>query len=230
MWSANSGSINLMSKVRLTKPILICFYGFPGSGKSFVSRNLSESLPIAQVSADRIRGELFASPRYDAQENAIVVHLMDYMANEFLSAGVSVAYDINATRQAGRRKLREMAAKNKAEYLLVWLQIDQDSAFGRTQKRDRRTSDDRFTEPQTQMSFEKQVGTMQNPKDEPYLVISGKHAFATQKGAVVNRLYQLGIVASDTVQENIAKPELINLVPNPILSSLENDRRNISIS
>lgn len=219
-----------MTKVALTKPVLLCFYGYPGSGKSFVARNLSESLQIAHISADRIRGELFASPRYDAQENAIVAHLMDYMAEEFLSAGVAVAYDANSVRPAQRRHLRELARKNKAEYLLAWLQIDSDSAFARTQKRDKRTSDDRFAQPQDKMSFESQLTQMQNPKDEPYLVISGKHAFATQKSAIINRLYQIGLIASDAVQGNIAKPELINLVPNPYVIQAESDHRNISIS
>lgn len=219
-----------MNKVGLTKPILICFYGYPGSGKSFVSRNLSETLPIAQVSADRIRGELFAHPRYDAQENAIISHLMTYMTEEFLGAGVSVAYDINAARPNQRRALRELARRHHAEFLLVWLQVDPETAFTRTQKRDRRTSDDKFAEDHNQASFEKVASGMQNPKDEPYIVISGKHAFNTQKSAIINRLYQLGMVASETVQSSIAKPELINLVPTQNFSNPENDRRSISIN
>jgi predicted kinase len=113
----------------LSKPALICLYGFPGSGKSYVARNLAEDVQLANVSSDRVRSELFQSPRYDAQENAIVTHLMDYMTEEFFSAGVSVVYDTNALRAAQRRKLRELARKHKAEYLLIWIQVDIDSAF-----------------------------------------------------------------------------------------------------
>jgi predicted kinase len=71
-------------KITLSKPVLICLYGFPGSGKSYVSRNLSDAVQIAHVSGDRIRSELFENPRYDTQENAIVTHLMNYMTHEFL--------------------------------------------------------------------------------------------------------------------------------------------------
>lgn len=219
-----------MNKVDLTKPILLCLYGYPGSGKSFVARSLADSMQIAHVSADRIRSELFAAPRYDAQENAIVTHLMNYMTEEFLNAGVSVVYDANALRIAQRRTLRELAHKHNAQYLLIWLQIDPETAFARTQKRDRRTVDDRHSEPQTQLTFDKQISGMQNPKDEQYLVISGKHAFVTQKSAIVSKLYQHGLISSEAVQQNVAKPELINLVPNLHAGQMDLSKRNISVS
>ncbi|HEX5447893.1 MAG TPA: ATP-binding protein [Candidatus Saccharimonadales bacterium] len=218
-----------MAKIELSKPALICLYGFPGSGKSYLARNLAKDFHMANVSSDRIRGELFQNPRYDAQENAIITHLMDYICEEFLDAGVSVIYDTNALRSAQRRKLREMARRQKAQYLLIWLQIDMDTAFSRTQGRDRRTTDDRFAEPQTKATFDRQLSGMQNPEGEDYLVVSGKHTFATQKSAIVNRLYQLGLVGGGIVQHNVAKPELINLVPNPHAGRVDLSRRNINI-
>jgi len=218
-----------MNKINLSKPVLICFYGFPGSGKSYVARNLAEVLQVAHVSAERIRIELFEHPRYDTQENSIIAHLMNYMSEEFLSAGLSIIYDTNALRAAQRRSLRELARRHKAEYLLVWLQIDQESAFYRTQNRDRRTSDDKNAEPHTQLTFDKQLSGMQNPAAEDYLVISGKHAFVTQKATIMNRLYQDGLVNSGTIQSNMAKPGLVNLVPNPMSGRVDFSRRNIIV-
>ena len=218
-----------MAKIALNKPVLVSLYGFPGSGKSFVARNLAEHVQMAHVSADRIRSELFAKPRYDKQENAIVAHLMNYMTEEFLGAGLSVVYDTQALSASQRRRLRELAAKHRAAYLLVWLQIDVESAFTRTQRRDRRTTDDKFAQPQTRDSFNRQLATMQNPKDEQYLVVSGKHAFVTQKSAIVNRLYQMGLIPSETVQSNVTKPGLVNLVPSRYTPETETIRRNISV-
>jgi predicted kinase len=224
------GNIYNMAKIVLAKPVLICLYGFPGAGKSYVARNLSDTLQLAQVSADRIRSELFEQPRYDVQENAIVNHLMNYMADEFLSAGVSVVFDTNALRISQRRALRELARKHHAEYMLVWLQIDPESAFIRTQSRDRRTADDKYAEPQTQSNFQKRISGMQNPEaTEDYLVISGKHTFITQKNAVINRLYQMGLIGSNIVQHSVAKPGLVNLVPNPQAGRVDMSRRNIAI-
>lgn len=218
-----------MNKIVLNKPVLIVLYGFPGSGKSYVARMLAENFHLAQVSADRVRSELFENPRYDNQENAIVAHLMNYMAEEFLSAGVSVVYDSNAGRLAQRRSLRELGRRHKAENLLIWLQIDLESAYARTQSRDRRTQDDKYAEPQTRQSFDKQASAMQNPQGEDYLVISGKHNFTSQKGAILNHLYQLGLTNSTTVQSNVTSPGLVNLVPNPRAGRLDISRRNISI-
>jgi predicted kinase len=219
-----------MAKIVLAKPVLICLYGFPGAGKSYTARNLAENVQLANVSADRIRSELFEQPRYDVQENAIVNHLMNYMTDEFLNAGVSVVYDTNALRIAQRRSLRELARKHRTEFLLVWLQIDQESAFVRTQNRDRRTADDKFAEPLTRANFEKRLAGMQNPEvSEDYLVISGKHTFVTQKNAIINRLYQMGLIGSNIVQHSVAKPGLINLVPNPQAGRVDMSRRNIVI-
>ena len=218
-----------MPKIQLTKPVLIYLYGFPGSGKSYVARNLEDVLEIARIDGDRIRHELFSRPRYDAQENAIVSHLMNYMAGEFLRAGVSVVYDANALRAGQRRKLREMARNNKATSLLVWLQIDPENSFARTQQLDRRTTDDKYTQHHSQESFQHYLSLMQNPKDEDYLVISGKHAFVTQKNAILNRLYQMGHIQSSAIQSTVAKPELINLIPNPHAGRVDLSRRNITI-
>lgn len=219
-----------MPKIVLAKPTIICLYGYPGSGKTYVARNLAEEIQLAHVSSDRIRSELFQQPRYDPQENAIVTHLMDYMSEEFLSSGVSIVYDTNALRISQRRRLRELAKKHRAEYLLIWLQVDLETAFMRTQERDRRTADDKYSEPQTKSTFDRQASGMQNPEGEDYLVISGKHHFATQKNSVINRLYQMGLIGSEQVQHTVAKPELVNLIPNPHGGRVDLSRRNISIS
>jgi len=208
-------------------------YGYPGSGKSYVARNLAETVQIAHLSADRLRSNLFANPRFDAQENSIVFHLMNYMAGEFLGAGTSVVYDADVLKTVQRRALRELARKHRADFLLVWLQLDADTAFGRTQQRDRRTLDDKVAQPMDRESFDAWVGRMQNPQAEDYMVISGKHAFITQKNAIMSRLYSIGAINSLGVQQSVAKPGLVNLIPNPMpqLDELADDldHRNITI-
>ena len=220
-----------MSKTPLQKPLLIALYGYPGSGKSYVSRQLTSVIQVAHVNSDRIRAELFEEPRYDKQEDEIVDQLMNYMSHEFLNAGVSVVYDTNALRGNHRFALRELARRAHAEYLLVWLQIDADSAFARTQNRDRRTADDKFAAVHDEQTFTNVLGAMQNPSaSENYLVISGKHSFPTQKNAVLNKLYQMGLIDGGTVQSSgVAKPGMVNLVPNPLAGRVDLSRRNINI-
>lgn len=218
-------------KISPNKPVLVGLYGFPGSGKSYIARNLSSSMAVANVSADRIRSELFATPRFDDRENAIVTHLANYMTEEFLQAGVSVIYDAEIGRAKQRRWLRDMARKHGADFLLVWIQVDPESAFVRTQRRDRRTIDDKFAEPLNRERYDRKLANMQNPEGEDYIVVSGKHAFVSQKNAIINRLYHEGLISVGTVQENVvAKPGLVNLIPSRYADRVDYSRRNISIN
>lgn len=219
-----------MSKIISTKPVLIMLYGYPGAGKTHFARALSESFSAAHVHGDRIRGELFTEPRYDKQENDLVNHLMLYMAEEFLNAGMSVIFDTNAMRLSARRELRNIARKTKAEPVLVWLQIDQESAQVRLSRRDKRKSDDKYAAPYSAESFQTYIQAMQNPKNEDYMVISGKHTFNTQRSAVIKKLYELGVITTDPASTNVVKPGLVNLVPNQLRNGrVDTTRRNILI-
>jgi len=218
-----------MSKVIPNKPLLIMLYGFPGAGKTYFARQLCEHLQAAHIQGDRIRGELFDSPQYDKEENQVIAQLMDYMTGEFLNAGISVVYDANAMRVSQRRALRDLARKSHAQTLLIWFQIDHESAIARVTKRDRRRSDDKFAMPLDREVFERLVSGMQNPQNEDYIVISGKHTFNTQLSAFMKRLRELGLATTNQTAPKLVKPGLVNLVPNPTAGRVDLSRRNIVI-
>jgi predicted kinase len=219
-----------MAKIVPAKPILILLYGFPGAGKTFFARQLCEQLVATHVHDDRMRSELFEQPNYGKSENHIINSLMQYMTSEFLNAGVSVVYDTNAMRVAQRRALRNMAAKAGAETVLVWLQIDQESAFSRASQRDRRKADDKHARMLDRATFDLLTSGMQNPQPtERYQVISGKHIFTTQKSAMLRHLLDRGLISLDPNAGQISKPGLVNLVPNPAAGRVDMSRRNIII-
>jgi len=219
-----------MAKIVPTKPLLVLLYGFPGSGKTFFARQLCEQIVAVHVHGDRMRTELFENPSYSKQENHVVSSLMNYMTGEFLNAGVSVVYDTNALRTSQRRALRNMAAKAGVETVLVWLQIDPESAFGRVSRRDRRKIDDRHAQQLDRTAFDAMSAGMQNPEaTEHYQVISGKHVFGTQKSAILRHLLDRKLITLDAGAHQISKPGLINLIPNPSAGRVDLSRRNISI-
>lgn len=203
-----------MAKINLSKPILIMMHGFPGSGKTHFARQLSESIRAAHINSDRIRGELFEKPRYDAEENQVIEHLMMYMAEEFLNLGVSVIYDNDSSSPKKRKLLEELAKRNHSVPLLIWFQIDRDTAFQRTMKRDRRRIDDKYARSFTKQSFDSTITSMHNPRSsDDYIVLSGKHSFQMQRSALIKRLYDHNLVNADTASSNVIKPGMVNLVP-----------------
>ena len=219
-----------MAKIVPSKPLFIMLYGFPGSGKSFFARQLCDTLTAVHVHDDRIRSELFETPNYSKQENHIVTSLMDYMTGEFLNAGVSVVYDTNALRASQRRTLKNMATKLGAETVLVWLQIDPETAYTRVSRRDRRKADDRYAQTLDRPAFEVLSSGMQNPEPtEKYMVVSGKHVYSTQKSAILRHLLDRGLISLDPHANQIGKPGLVNLVPNPSAGRVDMSRRNITI-
>jgi len=204
-------------------------YGFPGAGKTYFARQLADSIGAAHISSDRIRSELFEKPHYDKQENDIVDRLMEYMVEEFLKAGVGVVYDSNAMRLAQRRNLRDLARRSHAEQLLVWVQTDQATSFARLSARDRRKSDDKYAAPYDKSGFEAYIAQMQNPYNEEYVVISGKHTFNTQSSAIVKKFYDTGLIDAESATSKVIKPGLVNLIPNPAAGRVDLSRRNIRI-
>ncbi len=215
-----------MNKVVPTKPLLIMLYGYPGSGKSYVARQLSNHLQAAHVQGDRIRFELFEQPRFDKQENAVVTQLMDYMTEEFLNSGISVIYDTNALRAAQRHNLRDVARRAHGQSLIIWVQIDNESAFYRTQKRDRRKADDKYAPTIDRPTFDSVTSHMQNPSTiEDYVVISGKHVFTTQLSAIMKKLHDMNVIRMDDVGNGVVKPGLVNRIPNPAAGRVDMSRR-----
>jgi predicted kinase len=216
-----------MEKILPEKPVLILLYGFPGSGKTYFSRQFCEEVQAAHLEADRIRAELFEQPRFSKQENYALSRIMEYMTSEFLTAGISVVYDVNAMRLSQRRTLREIARKHRAEVLIVWFQVDPDTAFVRNNKRDRRRLDDRFAAGYNVEGFQELASHMQQPETtEDFIVVSGKHSYPSQRSTVIKKLADQHIIRPTEAMSKMVKPELVNLVANA-QNAPKNGRTNI---
>ena len=221
-----------MNKIVANTPLLINLYGYPGSGKSHLAKQLNGSLQSAYLDSEKIRFELFEKPKYDTQEDNVIKHLMSYMSEEFIAAGLSVIYDSATHKYSDRKYVNNLAKKTKAIPLTIWLQIDSATAFYRCQQRDKRKTDDKYSRTINQDDFDDTVKSMQNPTErENYLVISGKHVFNTQFAAITKKLNDLRVINIEDASKSIAKPNLVNRIPNPNLSGRVNldRRRNILI-
>jgi predicted kinase len=206
-------------------------YGYPGSGKSTFARLLAEELEnTVHINYGKIQAELSEEFRNKAINNPEDSRaLTDYIGRQLLDAGLSIVLDVPITKKAERRKITLMAKKTKTPLVMVWLQIDSNSAFERVRKRDKRKLDEKYARNYTRGEFESVINSSQNPADEDYVVISGKHTFNTQKAAVFNKLQKMGVLSTaQSVQKRI-KPELVNLIPQSFRGKDELRRRDISI-
>ena len=220
-----------MSKISLKHPTIIYLYGVPGSGKTLLSHKLSETFDMAVISAERLRYELFEEPRHDKTEFQIITQLMHYMAEEFIQVGVSVVLDVSSSRASDRKEIKELARRLRAQELLIWIQVDPDTAWARTRNRDRRKTEDKYAADLSKEQFEQYIKIMQNPVNEQCLVLSGKHQFNTHKNIIVKKMLDLGMITINDLEKKIARPELINLVSRAQAQAgrVDYSRRNISI-
>jgi predicted kinase len=217
-----------MTKLTPNKPFLVVYYGYPGSGRTYFSRQFAEEVQVAHLQSDRIRSELFEKPRYDKQENVIIRQLINYMTEEFLGAGLSVIYDADILTNAQRTMLKNIALKYSAEFVVIWLQIDEETSFGRIARRDKRKQDDKYAPKWDRTTFDAIIKQMQNPtvlKDT--IVISGKHLYHTQRNAVLSGLSNRGIInLADNLM--VPKPGMVNLIPKA-QGRVDLNRRNVFI-
>lgn len=219
----------MLSKISPSKPFIVMMYGFPGAGKTSFARQLSEELGIIHLQEDKIRHDLFG-PSISTVALKAAHKIMNFMAHDYLKAGISLVYDASVIRVSDRRKVREITHETRAKSLLVWLQVDPETTFERTTKRDRRKSDDKYAIEYDEEMYRTILSHMQNPANEDYLVVSGKHTFVTQKSSVTKRLFDMNVLAAEDTSPSVVKPELMNLVPKPTIQ-MRGDmlRRNISI-
>lgn len=197
------------------KPFLLLIYGYPGSGKTLFARQLAEDLGnTVHLNADKLDHDLNREiPIENQYGNSVFKVVQKYMAEEYLSSGISVILDAPIVKKSDRRMLRNLALSNKATSVLIWMQIDPESAFNRTKKRDKRKTEDKYASEYTAEQYQDILSNSQNPDNEDYVVISGKHTYKSQRVAVFKKLHEQGVIGLDDSIKNIVKPELVNLVP-----------------
>ena len=100
-------------------PVLILMSGLPGSGKSYLSEQVSAQLPCVIIESDRVRKVLFPQPSYTAEESAMVHRACRGLLRRLLKKGVRVIFDATNLVEFQRELLYGLAERCGAQLLIV---------------------------------------------------------------------------------------------------------------
>lgn len=177
-----------MKSLSSSRPLLILLVGLPGAGKSFFARQFSETFCAPLVSVDSLRFELFDTPQFSAQEQDLIKRLMERQLGELVKTKVSILIDgICSTRQE-RMQISQLARRANYDTFIVWVQTDEQTAKKRSTTRNSKRAGDELNASLTPEQFAQRAKQVQNPLSENYVVISGKHSYATQAKMVLRKL------------------------------------------
>ena len=143
-----SDSLQLLKSLgELPKPVLKPFFivisGLPGTGKSFVGRELSLKLPVVHVESDSCRKLLFEKPKYSGNESNYLFRAIRNVIASLLSKRIPVILDATNLSERNREALNRIAKNQKVKFILAHISAPAEIVKKRLQAREKgkQTSD-----------------------------------------------------------------------------------------
>ena len=177
-----------MKSFSLSRPLVIFMIGLPGAGKSFFARQFAETFKAPIVSHDYLRYQMFPEPAFSNDEDKLIAQIAGNEFSELLKTQRSIILDGGSNDYADRQDLTKLAKKHGYGSLIVWVQTDELACRKRATKRSAKRSGDELNMSMTDHDFEIAKSSFMPPgKSEDFIVISGKHTYATQAKVVLRR-------------------------------------------
>ncbi|HUC90363.1 MAG TPA: ATP-binding protein [Patescibacteria group bacterium] len=105
----------------MDRPTLYLMVGYPGSGKTTISKIIHQQTGAVHIWADHERNKMFVHPKHDHDENIKLYAELNIKTRQLLHEGKSVIFDTNFNFYKDRKKLRIIAAKEGAQTVVVWV-------------------------------------------------------------------------------------------------------------
>lgn len=166
-----------MKSLQLTKPHLIVIVGIPGSGKTFFGSQFSKTFNAPFVNFAELQ-ETFGDDH--------AARAWDYMLDQLCLTKQTLILEGPGNTRHERRTLAAFARSKGYQILFVWVQTEPVTAQNRATKGMPGTK-------QTSLLSEDEFANYANRFEqlsttEPYMVISGKHTYASQAKNVLKKL------------------------------------------
>ena len=111
----------------VARPVLEVISDLPGTGKSFLSRQLAQQFPLVVLKSYALRKALFPQPGYSGKENARFYNANHPLIGYLLGQKIPVLLDATNLLETRRRRLYQVADQNDAK--LVVVQVDAPKAM-----------------------------------------------------------------------------------------------------
>jgi predicted kinase len=112
----------------MSKPALYLFVGYPGAGKTTIAKFIAAKTGAIHIWADLERQKMFSEPSHTWEESQKLYAELNHQADQLLSDGKSVIFDTNFNFKKDRDHMREIAARNAAEAVIIWVVTPADLA------------------------------------------------------------------------------------------------------
>lgn len=114
---------------------LFIMSGLPFSGKSTLSKKISQSLGIKRISFDEVWVDIPVIPGNDDIEKwRYISQKCDDLVVDELKNNRSVIYDNLGDRPNNRDKMRQLAINNNADFKIIYINISKEKVINRRQE------------------------------------------------------------------------------------------------
>lgn len=167
-----------MKSLNLTKPHLIVVVGIPGAGKTFFARQFADTFNAPYLRSDDLL-EL-------TDDGSTAQKVWDFTLEKLTQTKQTLLVEGFGATAAERRDLSAFARKQGYQALYIWVQTEPSTALQRATKGNGR---ERPEYPITEREFKERAGSFEPLSAvEHYMVISGKHTYASQAKNVLKKL------------------------------------------
>ncbi len=125
--------------------MLIVVCGLPGTGKTTISKALSQATGYTLIRTDVIRKELLKENKYTEKERDAVYKKIFTIADQKLRGGEECILDGTFYKKSLRDEARETAEKNGSKFHLVECVLNEDIVKKRVNERKNDESDANFS-------------------------------------------------------------------------------------
>lgn len=171
-----------MKSLRLQKPHLLVVVGIPGSGKTFFASQFADTFSAPYIHYEAIQGA--SEP---ALSNEATAALAGMMFGELTKTHQTIVIEGPGSSRAERVALTRQARAAGYETLFVWVQTEPTTAQARAVHGVRGGTNTTISQDVFDHALKHFTSLAATEK---FVVISGKHTYATQAKAILKRLVE----------------------------------------